>query len=221
MQDEQQQLEPHAAAPLPQTDLSTLAIMLLKGVVYREADERLWGALLSLQARVRDYVSVLGLELVLDEAEGHAFLKSRAEPVDGEGAPKLPRLIARRPLAFAVSLLLALVRKKLAEFDAGGSDTRLVLTRDDIVELVRVFLPAGGNEAKLVDQIETHINKIVELGFLRKLKAAGGPPSYEVRRILKAFVDAQWLSDFDARLAAYQLRLAGDADPAEGVEERE
>src|SRR5438105_10155778 len=30
---------------------------------------------------------------------------------------------------------------------------------------------------------------------------------FEVRRILKAFVDAQWLADFDGRLAAYQMQL--------------
>ena len=34
---------------------------------------------------------------------------------------------------------------------------------------------------------------------------------FEVRRILKAFVDAQWLAEFDARLAAYQAQLAGRA----------
>jgi hypothetical protein len=111
-------------------------------------------------------------------------------------------------------LLLALLRRKLAEFDAGGGDTRLVLGRDDIVELVRVFLPDGPNEAKLIDQIESTINKVVELGFLHKLKpaaagAATGPASYEVRRILKAFVDAQWLAEFDARLAVYQTQLSG------------
>ncbi len=61
------------------TDLSTLAITLLKGVIYREGDERLWGALLDLHARVRDYMSILGLELVLDEAEGYAFLRSRSD----------------------------------------------------------------------------------------------------------------------------------------------
>jgi hypothetical protein len=44
------------------------------------------------------------------------------------------------------------------------------LSRDEIVELVRVFLPDSSNEAKLIDQIETHLNKIVELGFLRRLK---------------------------------------------------
>ncbi len=68
---------------------------------------------------MRDYVAVLGLELVLDEAEGYAFLRSRPGR-RRDAAPKLPRLVARRPLSFPVSLLLALLRKKLAEFDAGG-----------------------------------------------------------------------------------------------------
>jgi hypothetical protein len=159
---------------------------------------------------VRDYVSVLGLDLVLDEAEGHAFLRGRLDPEDeGEGPPRPPRLVARRPLSFPVSLLLALLRKKLAEFDALGGETRLILTREAIVDLIRVFLPDTSNEARLIDQIESHINRIVELGFLRRMKSASGPPTFEVRRILKAFVDAQWLADFDARLAAYRAELVG------------
>jgi hypothetical protein len=107
-----------------QPDLSTLVVGLLKGVIYREGDERLWGSLLNLQARVRDYVAVLSLDLVLDEAEGYAFLRSRPEPADDEAAPKLPRLIARRPLSFPVSLLLALLRKKLVEADAWPDSSR-------------------------------------------------------------------------------------------------
>jgi hypothetical protein len=71
-----------------------------------------------------------------------------------------------------------------------------------------VFLPESSNEARLIDQIETHLNRIVELGFLRRLKAgAATQAAFEVRRILKAFVDAQWLADFDARLAEYQAQL--------------
>ena len=206
-------------APAPAADLSVLLINLLKSVLYRDSDERLWATLLNLQARVRDYVAVLNLDLVLDEAEGYAFLKGRPEPADDDPAPRLPRLVARRPLSFPISLMLALLRKKLAEFDAGAGDSRLVLSRDEIVELVRVFLPDGPNEAKLIDQIETTINKVVELGFLHKLKptagaasgASAGPGSFEVRRILKAFVDAQWLVEFDARLAIYQSALSGVA----------
>lgn len=202
----------------PGYDLSAVVIPLLKGVLYQENDATLWHALLQLQARVRDYVAVLGLELELDEAEGYAFLRARKES-DDDAAPKLPRLIARRPLSFPVSLLLALLlallRKKLAEFDAGGNGTRLVLSREEIGELMRVFLPESSNEARLIDQIETHINKIVELGFLRRLKPAAAHDGkqaamFEVKRILKAFVDAEWLAHLDARLADYQEYLTGE-----------
>jgi hypothetical protein len=219
MEELQSRMETGESGPAPTADLSVLLVSLLKSVLYREGDERLWAALMNLQARVRDYVAVLNLELVLDEAEGYAFLKSRPEPADDDPAPRLPRLVARRPLSFPVSLLLALLRRKLAEFDASGGDTRLVLGRDEIVELVRVFLPDGPNEARLIDQIETTVNKVVELGFLRKLKPAGsaaGLASYEVRRILKAFVDAQWLAEFDARLANYQTQLASVGLAGEG-----
>jgi hypothetical protein len=190
--------------------LSRVLIGLMKGVVYRESDAPIWQDLLALQSRVRDYVSVLGLELMFDEAEGYAFLRTR--PI-ADGEPELPRLVQRRALSFPVSLLLALLRKKLAESDAGGGEagnsSRLILTRDEVVELIRVFLPSGSNEAKLIDQVETHLNKIIELGFVRRLKAPGGDQAFEVRRILKAFVDAQWLSEFDQRLAGYQAQLEG------------
>lgn len=198
-----------AAAPA----LPAVVVPLLKGVLYQESDGALWNALLDLQAQVRDYVAVLGLELVLDEAEGYAFLRSRVrdEENDDDATATLPRLVARRPLSFPVSLLLALLRKKLAEFDAGGSDTRLVLSRSDMVELIRVFQPESSNEAKLIDQVDTHINKIADLGFVRRLKTpAGQEAMFEVRRILKAFVDAQWLAEFDARLASYRALLKGD-----------
>lgn len=190
-------------------DLTTLVVPLLKSVLYRDEDVTQWDALLNLQSRVRDYVQVLGLELVLDEAEGYAFL--RAAPVTDSEAPKLPRLVARRPLGFQVSLLLALLRKKLAEFDAGGGDTRLILSREAIAELIRVFSPTVSNESRLMDQVDTHLNKIIELGFVRRLKPTAGSvrqaPMFEVRRILKAYIDAQWLGEFDARLAAYQAQL--------------
>lgn len=194
-----------------QTDapnLSAVVIPLLKGVIYQEASPELWNDLLHLQARVRDYVGVLGLRLILDEAEGYAFLRSNPENAESD-TTKMPRLIARRSLSFPVSLLLALLRKKLAEFDASGGDTRLVLSRDEIVDLVRIFLPEGSNESRLIDQIDAHVHKIAELGFVRQMR--GQESMFEVRRILKAFVDAQWLAEFDERLANYCGAVAAAA----------
>jgi hypothetical protein len=203
--------EPHRPAN-PVAELSAVLIPLLKGVSYRADDVAHWSALLQLQGRVRDFVAVLGLELMLDEAEGYAFLRSRTVP-DDDPAARLPRLVARRPLSFAVSLLLALLRKKLAEFDAGGGDTRLILSREQVAELLRVFMPEGSNEARLIDQVDTQLNKVVELGFVRRLRGQEG--LFEVQRILKAFVDAQWLGEFDARLAAYRARLQGRAEASD------
>jgi hypothetical protein len=185
-------------------DLSLAVTQLMKGVVYRDTHDRAWRSLLELQPQARDYVDVLGLQVIIDEAEGYAFLRQRH--ADRDDSDPLPRLIPRRALSFHVSLLIALLRKKLAEFDAQGGDTRLMLTREQIAETIRVFLPATSNEARLADQIDTHINKAAELGFLRPAK--NSEQTYEVRRILKAFVDGQWLADFDVRLAEYAALLA-------------
>lgn len=196
---------------MTEPDLPFAVITLMKGVVYRDTHERAWKHLLQLQPRVRDYVEVLGLQVVIDEAEGYAFLRQRPSD-EGEAeaeAEPVPRMIPRRPLSFHVSLLLALLRKKLAEFDAQGGDTRLMLTRDQIAEMLRVFLPATSNEARLIDKIDEHIGKVERLGFLRPAKNA--EQTYEVRRVLKAYIDGQWLADFDARLAEYAGLLTGDA----------
>ena len=192
-------------------ELSLVTVALLKGVVYQEKDSGQWHSLLKLQSAVRDFFRVLGLDLVLDETEGHAFLRSRQD--GDETWQGLPRLMPRHPLSFQVSLLMALLRRKMAEFDATGGSTRLILTLEEVVELLRVFNPETSNEARLTDQVETYLKKIEELGFVKKVRAGvgtgGSDVAYEVRRLLNAFVDAQWLAEFDDRLAAYHTQLVG------------
>jgi hypothetical protein len=193
----------------PQPSLSPILIALFRGVLYHDQRPDLWQGLLQLQPRVRDHVAVFGLDLVVDEAEGYAYLRQRPT---SDAEPDVPRLVQRRQLSYPVSLLLALLRKKLAEHDAGEGDVRLILSRDQIADLVQVFMPAGADEARFADRTDADINKIVELGFLRPLR--GHDDHFEVRRILKAFVDAQWLSDFESRLANYRAHLGTDRDNA-------
>lgn len=171
-------------------------VPLLRGVVYAGTNARAWQAIQQLESAVRDYVSALNLDLFVDRPEGFAYLR-RKEGVD-EVAPTLLR---RRPLSYRVSLMLALLRRRLAELDGQGEQTRLVLTRDDLVELVRTYHPDRTNETKLYDAVDADANKLVEMGFCRRLR--GQSDQLEVLRIVKAFVDAQWLSDFDERLAGY------------------
>lgn len=187
--------------------LTAAAVALMRGVVDRDHAERIWLDVVRLQNPLRDHVAVLGLDLVIDEAEGYAYLRSKPEDPDNP----LPRLVPRHRLSFPVSLMLAVLRKALAEFDAGAGEGRLVVSRDRLVDELRTFRPASTNEAKLVDEVDRSVRKVIELGFLRQLPGPMG--AYEVRRILKAFVDAQWLGEFDARLAEY---AALAADPGGG-----
>lgn len=185
--------------------LSDALIALLKGVVYSDASPQLWRDLLNLQGGVRDHLRLLGLDLIIDEAEGYAFLR-QSEGIDGETTESPRRLIPRRPLSFPVSLLLVLLRRRLAQHDAHGGDTKLVLTREQLIEMVRVFLPSGPNEAKLEDQIDRHIERVAELGFVRLIKEDDAV-LFEVRRILKAFVDADWLADLETTYRDHAQRL--------------
>ena len=167
--------------------LPAILVQLLKGVVYEDRHAKLWLSLLQLQAAVRDYFRVIGLELYLDEAEGYAFLKQQPIEEDNSDAMTVPRLIPRRSLTFPVSLLLVMLRKRLAEEDAIGGATRVVLSREQIIDMMLLFMPEQKNEARLNDQINTAINRAIDYGFLRKLKQSG-TELLEIRRILKAFV---------------------------------
>jgi hypothetical protein len=102
-------------------------------------------------------------DVLFDEADGYPYLRQRAA-VDGEA--ELPRLIQRRQLSYPVSLILVLLRKRLTEFDATGGDTRLVVSRDQVADQVPLFLSDTANEARLLDRIDAHLNKVIELGFL-------------------------------------------------------
>ncbi|PRC42130.1 hypothetical protein C6A85_000000112095, partial [Mycobacterium sp. ITM-2017-0098] len=163
-------------------------IRLMQGVVYRASDEDTWLTLERLGAGVRDHFATIGVDVVIDDTEGYAYLRSRPQE-DGEEA--LPRLVRRRALTYNVSLLLVLLRKRLVEFETGGGEGRLVLSSEQIVEMLRLFQADSTNDARVVDQAETTIKKAAELGFLRQLR--GQRDHWEVRRILKAYVDAQTL----------------------------
>lgn len=185
--------------------VAAAVIRLMQGVVYRASDEDTWLTLERLGAGVRDHFATIGVDVVIDDAEGYAYLRSRPEE-DGEEA--LPRLVRRRALSYNVSLLLVLLRKRLVEFETAGGEGRLVLSNEQIVEMLRLFQADSTNDARVVDQAETTIKKAAELGFLRQLR--GQRDHWEVRRILKAYVDAQTLNDFAAKLREYAGESTAD-----------
>ncbi len=179
------------------TEYSLCLITLLKGILYSHQKEE-WENLLHYQADINKYVSAMGLELFLDVSEGYAYLR---QIEFGESEQELPRLAEKRQLNFQTSLLLLALRKYLLEHDAQGGSVRSIISREEIIRRVKVFLPTSSDEVKVHDKIGTTINKVVELGFLRKLEDSGY--NYEIHRILKGFVNADVVDDMLKRLQQF------------------
>ncbi len=184
-------------------ELPGILIPLLKSVIYRDESPEKWQLLMDNQNPVRDYLTVIGLELMVFEDEGFAYLKNTEREDD-----ETPRLISRRPLSYTVSLLLSQLRRKLAEHDASSGEERLILEKGEIVDLMVTFMSRGVNEVQFTRKIEAALQKVFELGFIRF--PGNRKDTVEVKRIIKAFIDAQWLNEFDSRMEAYAAY--GDSD---------
>lgn len=180
--------------------VGSVIIALMNQVIYRETHEKQWQALHRYGAAVRDHFMQVGIDVIVDDIEGYAYLRSR-EFTDEETA--LPRLIQRRRLPLQLSILLVALRKRLLEFETGGGDGQLVLTLEQMVDMMQVFQPAGMDEAKLRTATQRAVNRAKDLGFLRELEKQKN--SWEVRRIIKAYVDAQVLEDFAEKLSTYAV----------------
>lgn len=189
-------------------------IKLLKGPLYAdEADA--WDLALRHRRAIDDYMSQLGLELILAEADGLAFLRRRrpgsgaaseaGSPGEGEDeAPDdgLPELVARRELPYTASLLCVLLLEELYRFEASGEgEARLVLPRARIRELALPYLPRKSNEAKQADALDAQINRLAQYGFIRPIKA--GSDEYEVTPLLKHKITPRILGEAAARLKAH------------------
>ena len=180
-------------------------VMLLKGLFYKSDDEKAWNELIENSfGIIKDYFEVIGLEAVIDESEGYAYLQNIVHDEDEEAVPKL---IRNRELSYKVSLLCVLLRKRMVDFDMQSDDAKAIITLDDMKEMMLLFMDRKTDEVKMVKEIENSIKKVQELGFLRAMKNQEG--LYEIKRSIKAFVDAQWLDEFSQRLQEYKEAVNG------------
>lgn len=201
-------------------ELSVVVVSLLKGVIDRGDHETRWASLLRWESRVRDYVAVLGLELVIAEDDGYAFLRQRDAGERDDDT--VPRLIHRRSLSYPVSLILALLRRRVAEHDAASGEARIVVSVDEVEGLVQPYLPSGSDEAKQRDRVESYLRQIAKLGFIRFLR--GDESRFEIRRLINSFVTAEWLAQFEQRMADARgvgAATAPDADSDAPADEPE
>ena len=171
---------------------------LLVQPIYRE-DGSIWDTLRAERDSIAHYFRQIGQEVVIDEAEGYAFLRQ----IEADGGDAVPRVGRRQSLGYTATVLMVCLREELARFDAApGDSTRLVLTRPQLRDLVSQFKRETNDQTRDVRTIDGAVRRLEELGFLRPF----GPveaETFEVMRILKARFGASELQEVKDRLARH------------------
>lgn len=178
---------------------SKAVIKLLKGVV--ENNDVVWNDLLTYQADIQNYISTMGVELIVKKDEGFAFIKQTILDDD-----KTINLVSRRQYGFEVSVMLVVLRHMLEDFDSNptlSQATDKYVTAEDIKEETEMFLPASYNKVKFEKELYNNIDKIVDFGFLVAPKNKEGEKRYRIHRIIKEKVTLDDLLDFKKQLNDY------------------
>jgi Domain of unknown function (DUF4194) len=187
-----------AVAPYAPVMLKMLQSPLFSGEVTA------WNMLLSHLTPVQEYFARIGLEVRLNEEDGYAYLHQPALEDDEGEAITLPRLTRRDRLTYHATLLCVLLREWIDQFESTHLDAgKCTITDVQIHELVSPFLLARTDERAIQRRITSAIERLIDLGFLKRMPNTDNPAYFEVRRILKAKIDAEKLTEIKEKLARY------------------
>jgi hypothetical protein len=180
-----------------------VVLKLLRNPLFSE-EAAAWNLLLTHLTPVQEYFARIGLEVRVHEEDGFAYLHQPAiEDEDGQ-LIALPRLTRRDRLTYHTTLLCVILREWLDQFESTHLDAgKCTITDDQLREQLGPFLPAHTDERTLLRRMDSAIERLIELGFLKRMPNTEKPAYYEVRRILKAKIDAEKLAEIKEKLAHY------------------
>ena len=182
-----------------QKPYSKAIILLLKKTV--EKGSPVWEDIVNYQIEIQDYLSVIGLELILKKNEGFAFVKQIVFDDDST-----LNLVSRRQLGFETSIVVIVLRQLLEDDDNNPTETQSldkIITNNELKDEIRLFLPESYNKVKFERELDSYIQKVVDLGFLKEVKRNNDEVRYRIHRIIKEKVTLDDLDTFKKKLEDY------------------
>jgi len=190
---------------------------LVAGPLYQEETD-LWHRLRTEAEAVRAHYRQMGLEVVVDEEAGYAFLRQMDDddsPGGENGEAPLPRLLRRTPLSYHQTLLMVLLRERLLQHDQSvDGETHLFYDDKELLDLLRPYFPESSNEKKVEERMSRTVSRLVELGVLRKVKNRS-EDIYRVEPILRAKLPAEEIREIRDRLKANLREENGENEEEE------
>ncbi len=175
------------------------AVKLLQGPVFEDQQD-IWNDVMLYQVELMQYFERIALDLVIDKRDGYAYLKQMALDESGSTIG----LIRRIPLTYDLTLVGVLLREWLLEFESNDLETsNLYITPKQFRDRIEMFFKEKANELKFIKDLNRHLDQFVEMGFLKLVHKDGTNSDehrYEVKRIIKARITLEELSQFKQQL---------------------
>jgi hypothetical protein len=181
-------------------------IALLKGAIYSENAD-LWSALSTHRPHIEEYFSQVGVAIELNEADGYAFLAGVGEE---HPAFNLPKIFRRNQYTFEITVVGAVIREELLQREASRlEDAAVVVSMDEIVDLIEVFLKVKADAAKERGRWETAVRAFARMGFLKPL--SGDEEKFAVRPIVRAKFNIETLQALKSELQKYAAKSSSSS----------
>lgn len=180
------------------TPYSKAIVRLLKSTVERTSN--VWDDIILYQNEIQDYISQIGLELIVKKDEGFAFVKQFE---DSEG--KTLGLVTRRQIGFETSIVLVVLRQILEDFDSNPTQlaSEKFITDTEIKDELELFLQEGYNKLKFQKKLSEYIGNAEKLGYLKEISKKDNETKYQIHRIIKEKITLDILQDFQTKLKEY------------------
>lgn len=194
----------------PPVPWAPAAVRLLQGIVYHDDVGNAWNEILAGLTPLSDYFARIGLMLIVNEEDGMAYLRQIEPELLPPEYPSIPRLFRSVRLTFEASLLCVLLREELRRFEEEiRRDDRCVVEQSSLLELWQSLVPGEDDAVRANRNLSGQLRKLEELKFVRQFEK--DPPSWEVRRILKARLPLETLERLRGDLEAELARRSGGA----------
>ncbi|MFY8013567.1 MAG: DUF4194 domain-containing protein [Saprospiraceae bacterium] len=178
---------------------SKAIVKLLKSPVERNSS--VWKDVVNYQLEIQEFISQIGLELIVKKEEGFAFVKQFE---DSEG--NTLGLITRRQIGFETSIILVVLRQSLEEFDNNPTQFQVAekfITDTEIKEELELFLQEGYNRLRFLKDLDKYIKNVVELGYLKEISKKDIETKYQIQRIIKEKITLDILQEFKIKIQDY------------------
>ncbi len=179
---------------------SRAIVKLLRGTV--ESSDTVWSNVLNYRDEIQDYINQIGLELILKEDDGYAYLKQFEIDSDGNTIG----LVSRRKVGFETSILLVILRQIIEEFEQNPVEfqaTEKHISHNELRDEIELFLPEKYNKVKFFKDLDNYIKRALDLGYLKEMKSTEGEVNYKIHRIVKEKITLDILNEFKEKLDNY------------------